>query len=83
MTLLRDSNGYLVSVQLHYVRTEGSAGLFLALGYDVSAVVDYPPLAVATDDTVVSRSFYKVVLLDHVGIGLSAWRGICFVFLVQ
>ena len=59
--LLRDSDGDLVSVHFHNVTAEGSAGLWLSVGYDVSAVVDYPPLAIASDYTVVSRSLYETV----------------------
>ena len=62
--LFRDSNGDLVSVQLHHVSAEGTPRLLYTLGYDISAVVDYPPLAVTTDNAVVSGSLDEVVLCE-------------------
>ena len=70
VSLLCYSNGDLVPVELHYVRTEGTAGLFCSLGYDVSAVVDYPPLAVSLDCAVMTCSFDKIRLGEDRTVGI-------------
>ena len=70
MYLLCYGNAYFVFVNVHDISSEGTARFLLSVRHDISAVVDYPPLAVVFYHAVMTRTFNKVCLCKHRSVGV-------------